>query len=129
MTENQKANVDHLRDAKPGDTVWQYDSQRNVYDNGKYLGRGGWQLVTIESETRRSFTILRTKFDRATGEEMGNGQWSKTMRIAGQIEYEIDKARADWFRDHYPAVRRLVDAEQDVERWKQIAAIVGYEPS
>ena len=123
MTDAQKASVDYVRDAKTGDTVWMFDSQRARHVDGKYEGRGVWELRTIEAETRRSFKVWHAKFDRKTGAQMATGDYTGSYRIAGQAEYD----GSVWMDRHRHSLTTRVGRETDIAVLKQIAALVGYE--
>lgn len=117
------ATVDYVKGAKTGDTIWIFDSQKARYVDGKYQGRGVWELRMIEAETRRSFTVYRLKFDRVTGAQMATGDYAGSYSIAGQAEYE----GSVWMDKHRHALTTRVGRETDIAVLKQIAALVGYE--
>lgn len=113
--------VDTLTNAKVGDTVWHFDAQMNRYENGKFMGRGVWKEVVIESETRASFIINRQKYDRKTGHERGPSGYTSYSYIYGAMDRENKRWRdASW------SIADAVKGCRDTEVLKQIAALVGW---
>lgn len=78
--------IDYLKDAKRGDEIWFYDSQRNRYaaDGKTYEGRGVWRLETITGITKRSIDLMYEKYDNKTGLARAKNGFSSGNRIAGQ---------------------------------------------
>lgn len=116
------ADVDRISAAKAGDTVWVYESQMSLHVEGKYVGRGVWRLFKIQEETRQSFVVSGTKFDRKTGRERSRGGYSSGNMIAGEIE----KSDHLWRSDHaYRMVNSLHNA--DTQTLRKVAEIIGWE--
>lgn len=121
-----EATVDFVKDAKVGDTVWCFDTNKSRYNiDGKYVGRGGWDLQKIVSETRQSFSLSSgAKFKRKTGEQMATGGWAAWYSICGQKEYEASR----WMKDNSLALARAVEKCRNIDSLMQIAALAGYAP-
>lgn len=121
MTEQNEA-VSILAEAKTGDTVWVYDENANNYVDGIYVGRGAWQKAIITDETRLSFTVGQTKYDRTTGIARPERGYSPMKSIYGQREYE-GKLWAQ--KNRYDLVRHI-DKINDINLLQEIARITGY---
>jgi len=118
-----RSTVDFLNDATVGDLVWFYDGNRNRFDpDGKYEGRGVWNLAPIKAETRRSFMVQYSKFDRKSGAPMATGGYTSPYKIRGQKEYEA----LVWMREHSRKIIAAVERCRDIDKLKQVAEIVGY---
>lgn len=114
--------VNILTEAKVGDAVWLWESQRSRYVDGKYVGRGTWRIVTIDAETKKSFTVCKTrKFDRKTGGQLGLNGYSESLHIYGEEERQNRR----WLSSK-SQIARLVDKVRDVETLKKIAKIVEF---
>lgn len=117
--------VRSLAEAVAGDTVWIFNSERPVFVDGQYRGRGVWDTATIDGETKQSFIIDRYgKFDRNTGLGRVRNGYASCCRIAGEDERETAKWQAAAWH-----IARAVEGLRDAEKLKQIAAIVGWNPS
>lgn len=118
------ATVDRIADAKAGDVVWLFDTQQALHDAyGKYLGRGVWKLRPIVDETRASFILNYSKFDRKTGAERARRGHSSTLFIFG----EQDKDDYEWVTRHRHA---LVSAIYSVDAGtlRRVADVIGRKP-
>lgn len=115
--------VARISEAKVGDTVWFFDSQMNRYEDGKYKGRGVWKEVVIEAETRSSFIVGREKYDKKTGVVRGTRDYSASLFLFG----EKDKDDREW-RQRSDRIGERVQRCDDIEKLKQIAAIIGWSP-
>jgi hypothetical protein len=118
------ATVNSLSDAKPGDTIWLFESQMSLHDeDGKYRGRGVWRLYPIQSETRVSFVVSGQKFDRATGRARQRGGFQSSDFIAG----EADKQDRLWLDENKHAFLRVLE-RADAPTLRKIAELIGWEP-
>lgn len=118
------ATVDRIADAKVGDVVWLFDTQQALHDAyGKYLGRGVWKLHPIVSETRASFVLNYSKFDRKTGSERARSGHSSTLFIFG----EKDKDDYEWRCRHRRSIVNEVESAS-TETLRRIADVIGWKP-
>lgn len=116
--------VRSLAEANVGDTVWIFDSQAAIMVDGKYRGRGVWSTAAITGSTKQSFILpYQGKFDRKTGYGRARGGYQSSYRIAGEAERENER----WMGGR-GVIASLVQREPDIEKVKQVAAIVGWEP-
>lgn len=122
MTE-EKVTVDRLADAKTGDFVWEFDANLSRYVNGKYEGRGVFKLARIESETRQSFIINRTKFDRNSGIERVRNGFTSGRHLFG----DLDKEDFVWMDEN--RYRLLAALERcDCSTLRKVADLIGWRP-
>lgn len=118
------ATVDRIADAKVGDVVWLLDTQKALHDAaGKYLGRGVWELRPIDAETRASFIVEYSKFDRKTGHERARSGYSSTRTIFGEQEKEDH----EWLYKHRHALIAAIHAS-DAGTIRRIADVIGWKP-
>lgn len=114
--------VTSLNEASVGSVVWRYESERSRYEDGKYVGRGVWTAAVLTGESRASFEIGGSKFDRRTGAGRPYRGFSTSDRIAGRHERELfvyDQAR--W------AIADKVKGI-DIELLRRIADMIGWKP-
>lgn len=123
MTELLKASVPTLAEAKTGDTILVYDSQRARYIGGVYAGRGVWTEAKVTDENSRSVMFHRTKFDRKTGRQLSTGGYVGTMSAAGQLEYEAEI----WMAKNKVQLVRSLEKTRNIAVLKNIAALLGFE--
>lgn len=114
-----KATVDYRKDAKPGDKVWSYDSQRSQRDEaGNYQGRGLWQLATVEKVGRKYLTTDEGTFfiDHGHGK---SGIWQDWC--GGEIELQDHR----WREARYQIAREVEAARP--EQLRQIGRVLGFD--
>lgn len=118
-----KATVDHRKDAKPGDLLWVWDDQRNIYENGKRVGRGAFLLEKVEAVNRASVIIdWWGKFDIKTGRRRTSGGYDYNDYIFGEAEFQDHKYDVS----RYAISRAVSENKVSVEQLKKIAAILGF---
>lgn len=114
--------VTKLEEAAVGSIVWLYDMDANRYEEGQYKGRGVYRVAKIDAETRKSFSILGSKFDRKTGAQIGLGGYSPRKAIMGDAE----RARKEFLSNHRHELSRQVGFCDDVEALEKVANAIGY---
>lgn len=109
-----------------GSTIWLHDTNRREYDTGpgrRLLFRKQFVPRVITGETRLSWLVNDTRIPKR-GE--GDVRHS-TERGFSRTWYLTAKAVEDecWQRDNFGKVLFAVQACKDVEKLKQIAALLG----
>ena len=101
---------------KVGDKVWTFNENRRVYDGS---GSFGGKIIYAEHFVEREIT------DETPRSWIVNGKKYSKKDPSGLY---TDQQKADdiWFHDNRWKIAKLVDRCMDIEKMRQIAAIVGY---
>ncbi len=116
-----------MADAKVGDTVWIFDSNRRVYKDG----RGGaiyaehWYSTKIVGENRASWIVLPhgrgMKIDKKTCALRG-----ELYGTRAQVEFSRDAVDADiWLMENRWRIAELLQRCNDVTVLKAVAKAIG----
>ncbi|WP_157080771.1 hypothetical protein [Methylobacterium variabile] len=106
-----------------GDLLWHLDRDGSVYRNGKYIGRGKWTAVEVQSAGRQSVEVgdkayprSYRKYARDTGLERGWSGHGYQDRLFGHAE------RAEhWWRGQAYKLAELIKDCRNIETLKTIA--------
>lgn len=106
--------------------IWETDKRRNDAD-GKYIGRGDFELVEITGETRASWFIgkpnwTQRKFNKQTLRETGV-KFGSASQMYGASERETYY----WKQTHIEKLVAYVRALDDLPNLKEIADLAGYD--
>lgn len=118
---------------KVGSRIWRFDSNRRVYRKPNSFSGGGiifeeyFQPHVITGETRQSWLVQTTTWggpDKINKQTMLEKDRSFTYRWFSDAQKEA----AIWKEHHALRLVEYVRQVDDVDKLKQIAALVGYDP-
>jgi hypothetical protein len=114
--------------AKVGDTVWIFDGNRRVYEQGSHgppIYAKHWIESTIISETRTSLVLDRHAFgrkvDKATGELRGNELGAMRRQVAFSRQAVDDDI---WLSENRHRISRDINTCADVVTLREIDALL-----
>ena len=120
-----------VAEAQVYDLLWRFDAERPYYDeNGKYLGRGVWDIVTVLAVHRIYLTAGDTKhphsasrFARADGGAHTRQGYTPSECVCGSAD-----RRDRWWHDARLQIAKKVEQVADRDVLETIAFALGMEP-